>query len=89
MRNGVRSDSQSDPSGAELFQGNCSSCHSAEGQGSKDGYYPSLFSNSATGARNATNLVATILYGVKSHDIGRTGLYAGLRRSSDRRQSTQ
>jgi fructose 5-dehydrogenase cytochrome subunit len=63
-REAVRSDSESDPTGAELFQGNCTSCHQAEGQGSKDGYYPSLFSNSATGARNATNLIATILYGV-------------------------
>jgi mono/diheme cytochrome c family protein len=63
-RDGIRSDSESDPGGAELFQGNCASCHSTEGQGSKDGYYPSLFSNSATGARNATNLIATILYGV-------------------------
>ncbi|UPK38323.1 cytochrome c [Bradyrhizobium sp. 186] len=63
-RDGIRSDSDSDPSGAMLFQGNCASCHSAEGQGSKDGYYPSLFSNSATGANNAANLIATILYGV-------------------------
>jgi mono/diheme cytochrome c family protein len=63
-RAAIRSDSGSDPGGAELFQGNCASCHSAEGQGSKDGYYPSLFSNSATGATNATNLIATILYGV-------------------------
>jgi mono/diheme cytochrome c family protein len=63
-REAVRSDSESDPTGAELFQGNCTSCHSAEGQGSKDGYYPSLFSNSATGAKNATNLIAAILYGV-------------------------
>lgn len=61
---GIASASEADPSGATLFQGNCASCHSAEGQGSKDGYYPSLFSNSATGARNATNLIATILYGV-------------------------
>jgi mono/diheme cytochrome c family protein len=63
-RAGVRSDGESAPSGAELFQGNCTSCHSAEGQGSKDGYYPSLFWNSATGAKNATNLIAAILYGV-------------------------
>jgi mono/diheme cytochrome c family protein len=63
-RAGIRSDGESAPSGAELFQGNCTSCHSAEGQGSKDGYYPSLFWNSATGAKNATNLIATILYGV-------------------------
>ena len=63
-REAVRSDSKSDPTGAELFQGNCASCHSAEGQGSKDGYYPSLFSNSATGANNASNLIAAILYGV-------------------------
>jgi fructose 5-dehydrogenase cytochrome subunit len=63
-RAAIRSDSESDPSGAELFQGNCTSCHSAEGQGSKDGYYPSLFWNSATGAKNAANLIAAILYGV-------------------------
>jgi fructose 5-dehydrogenase cytochrome subunit len=63
-RDGIRSDSESDSSGAELFQGNCTSCHSAEAQGSKDGYYPSLFANSATGARNPTNLIAAILYGV-------------------------
>ena len=63
-REAIRSDSESDPTGAELFQGNCTSCHQAEAQGSKDGYYPSLFSNSATGAKNATNLIATILYGV-------------------------
>jgi mono/diheme cytochrome c family protein len=63
-RGGVSSDSGSDPGGAELFRGNCTSCHQDEGQGSKDGYYPSLFANSATGARNATNLIATILYGV-------------------------
>jgi mono/diheme cytochrome c family protein len=63
-REPIKSDSASDPTGVELFQGNCTSCHQAEGQGSKDGYYPSLFSNSATGAKNATNLIATILYGV-------------------------
>jgi mono/diheme cytochrome c family protein len=63
-RHGIKSDSESDPSGAELFQGNCASCHSAEGQGSKDDYYPSLFWNSATGAKNAANLIAAILYGV-------------------------
>jgi fructose 5-dehydrogenase cytochrome subunit len=60
---GISSD-VANPGGAELFQGNCASCHSAEGQGSKDGYYPSLFMNSATGAKNATNLIAAILYGV-------------------------
>ena len=59
-RDGITSD-EADPAGAVLFQGNCASCHSAEGQGSKDGYYPSLFLNSATGAKNATNLVAAIL----------------------------
>ena len=69
-RAAVRSDSESDPSGAELFQGNCTSCHQAEGQGSRDGYYPSLFSNSATGAGNATNLIATILYGVNRTTSG-------------------
>ena len=70
-RQAIRSDSESAPTGAELFQGNCTSCHSAVGQGSKDGYYPSLFWNSATGAKNATNLVAAILYGVNRTVSGR------------------
>jgi mono/diheme cytochrome c family protein len=60
---GIRSDN-GDPSGGELFQANCASCHAPLGQGSKDGYYPSLFSNSALGSRNPNNLVATILNGV-------------------------
>lgn len=53
-----------DPTGAELFQGNCASCHAPLGQGSKDGYYPSLFSNSALGSSNPNNLIAVILNGV-------------------------
>jgi fructose 5-dehydrogenase cytochrome subunit len=76
-RAAVRSDSESAPGGAELFQGNCTSCHSAEGQGSKDGYYPSLFRNSATGAKNATNLIATILYGVNRATSGRQTFMPG------------
>jgi mono/diheme cytochrome c family protein len=62
-KNGIRND-DGDPTGAELFQANCASCHSAFGQGSKDGYYPSLFSNSALGSNNPNNLIATILNGV-------------------------
>jgi fructose 5-dehydrogenase cytochrome subunit len=62
-KNGIRND-DGDPTGAELFQANCASCHSAFGQGSKDGYYPSLFSNSALGSNNRNNLIAAILNGV-------------------------
>jgi mono/diheme cytochrome c family protein len=50
--------------GAQLFDGNCASCHQALGQGSKDAYYPSLFHNSATGSANHSDLIATILNGV-------------------------
>ncbi|MCK1595007.1 cytochrome c [Bradyrhizobium sp. 164] len=76
-RAAISSDSESDPSGAELFQGNCTSCHSAEGRGSRDGYYPSLFWNSATGAKNATNLIAAILYGVNRTTSGRQAFMPG------------
>jgi fructose 5-dehydrogenase cytochrome subunit len=62
-KDGIRSD-DGDPTGAELFQGNCASCHSPLAQGSKDGYYPSLFSNSALGSKNPNNLIATLLNGV-------------------------
>lgn len=50
--------------GAQLFSANCASCHGFNAQGTKDGYYPSLFSNSATAGGTTSNLVATILYGV-------------------------
>jgi fructose 5-dehydrogenase cytochrome subunit len=76
-RDGVASDNGTAPTGAELFQGNCASCHAPEGQGSKDGYYPSLFQNSATGAKNATNLIATILYGVDRTVSGREAFMPG------------
>jgi fructose 5-dehydrogenase cytochrome subunit len=56
-RTGIRTDS-GHPTGGELFQANCTSCHAPSGQGSKDGYYPSLFSNSALGSKNPNNLIA-------------------------------
>ncbi|WP_229256923.1 cytochrome c [Duganella lactea] len=49
--------------GAQVFSANCASCHGFNGQGSKDGYYPSLFHNSAM--MNNSNLLATILFGVE------------------------
>jgi mono/diheme cytochrome c family protein len=76
-RDGIKSDNDAAPTGAVLFQGNCASCHAAEGQGSRDGYYPSLFHNSATGARNATNLIAAILYGVDRTISGRQAFMPG------------
>lgn len=48
--------------GAQVYSANCASCHGFNGQGSKDGYYPSLFHNSATA--NGSNLLAAILLGV-------------------------
>ena len=72
-QNGVRSDDGDSPTGAELFQSNCASCHGVFGQGSKDGYYPSLFHNSATGGTSPNNLIAAILYGVtRSTAIGQS-----------------
>jgi mono/diheme cytochrome c family protein len=64
-KNAVLSETTQTPSGAALFEGNCASCHSPFGQGSQDGYYPSLFHNSASGAATSNNLVATILNGVE------------------------
>lgn len=54
-----------DDEGARLFSGNCASCHGSSGQGTGDGYYPSLFNNSATAENNPANLIATILFGVE------------------------
>jgi fructose 5-dehydrogenase cytochrome subunit len=76
-RYGISSNNDATPTGAELFQGNCASCHSAEGQGSKDGYYPSLFHNSATGAKDPANLIAAILYGVDRTVSGKQAFMPG------------
>jgi mono/diheme cytochrome c family protein len=76
-RDAISSNNDANPTGARLFQGNCASCHSAGGQGSKDGYYPSLFHNSATGAKNPSNLIAAILYGVDRTVSGRQAFMPG------------
>ncbi|MCX2524700.1 cytochrome c [Larsenimonas rhizosphaerae] len=50
--------------GAELFMGNCATCHAADGSGSPDGYYPSLYHNSVVGTTHLDNLTRVILEGV-------------------------
>ena len=62
---GAKPVASADAGGALLFQANCASCHSAHAEGSKDGYFPSLYHNSVTGGSNANNLIATIVNGVK------------------------
>ena len=51
-------------SGAVLYSGLCASCHGPQGEGSKDGYYPSLVHNSTVGMTRPQNLVATIIGGI-------------------------
>lgn len=51
--------------GAKLYSANCSSCHQANGEGSRDQLYPALFHNSVTGARSPDNLIMTIINGVQ------------------------
>ncbi len=53
-----------DHAGAQIFAANCASCHGYNAQGTKDGYYPSLFHNAATAGDNAINVVSAILNGV-------------------------
>lgn len=62
---GYQAGMQGQLKGAQIFSANCASCHGASAQGTKDGYYPSLFHNSAT--VNTSNLLATILLGVDRH----------------------
>jgi mono/diheme cytochrome c family protein len=52
------------PEGNALYSGNCASCHQPTGAGTTDHVFPSLFHNTATGARHADNLLAAILFGV-------------------------
>jgi len=56
---------------AALFSGHCASCHQPSGSGTGDQAFPALFHNTATGASQADNLVAAILYGVDRDAGGR------------------
>lgn len=59
---------------ARLYLGNCATCHGAHGEGSPDGYYPSLMHNSTVGAANPGNLVQVMLHGIyrktPDNDVG-------------------
>ncbi|WP_325340658.1 c-type cytochrome [Xylophilus sp.] len=50
--------------GWRIFSGSCAACHQATANGTGNGEYPSLFHNTATGASQPDNLIATILHGV-------------------------
>lgn len=58
-------------SGDRLFSGSCASCHQPDAGGSADDYYPTLFHNTSTGAGNASNLIAAILFGVERTVAGK------------------
>jgi cytochrome c553 len=51
--------------GAALYNAACASCHGADGAGSPDGKFPSMFRNSSVGRRTLYNLVAALLRGVE------------------------
>ncbi|MEG3130294.1 c-type cytochrome [Pantoea cypripedii] len=48
--------------GWAVYSSTCANCHQPDGAG--NAIYPSLFHNTATGAPQADNLIATIVYGV-------------------------
>jgi mono/diheme cytochrome c family protein len=52
------------PSGAQLFSGNCASCHQVDGRGTRDGGAPSLVAISDIRRNNPDNLIMAILDGV-------------------------
>lgn len=62
----ARSDS-STTSGAVLYDSGCASCHGENGQGLKDGYFPSLTRSSTVGSADPSDLVMTIVDGIRRH----------------------
>lgn len=60
------------PDGQTLYYGACASCHSPSGSGTSDNAFPSLFSNTVTGASHANNLVMAVLEGVNRTVNGET-----------------
>jgi cytochrome c553 len=75
LRPGMPGNPDQAPSGAALYNIACASCHGADGAGSPDGHFPSMFHNSAVGRR--TNLVAVLLSGVERHVKGGTVFMQG------------
>lgn len=70
--------------GASLYMGNCASCHDANGSGSSDGYYPSLYHNSVVGTDHTSNLINVILNGVhRTNNDGEIMMPAFRRHLSD------
>lgn len=57
--------------GELLYSRECASCHQPSGKGSRDGYYPPLFHNTATGAPDPGNLISVVLHGVRRNIDGR------------------
>jgi cytochrome c553 len=53
--------------GAILYNAACASCHGADGAGSPNGHFPSMFHNSSVGRRTPYNLVAALLEGIGRH----------------------
>ncbi len=68
--------------GERVYSGNCASCHSPTGVGSKDSYYPGLMHNTATGAHSANNLIATVLWGVDRTVGGKAAFMPGFGKGS-------
>jgi fructose 5-dehydrogenase cytochrome subunit len=68
--------------GEQLYSGNCASCHGADGAGSENQAYPSLFHNTATGSSQPANLVAAILYGVEREAAGKQVLMPNFGKNS-------
>ncbi|GAA4497514.1 cytochrome c [Gluconacetobacter tumulicola] len=54
-----------DTDGARLYTAACAACHQANGEGTADQFYPSLYANTATGGPNPQNLVMAIVKGVR------------------------
>ncbi len=74
----VTQDAPSDR-GARVYLENCAACHRPAGQGSPDGYYPSMFHNSVIGTDYHNNLINVVLDGVKRKTPGNDVLMPAFR----------
>lgn len=67
----LRGNDAQPPRGWQIFSGSCAACHQVNGGGLSNHDYPSLYHNTATGAANADNLIAVILFGLKRDAQGK------------------
>lgn len=74
-----QTDTENEPTGAQLYYGACATCHGIDGAGVPAANLPSMANNTTLGRPNPNNVVMAILYGVERQTPGQHVLMPAFR----------